>query len=36
MITTRFLLSLAIFLIIGMSSLLKSRNTQEDYLVAGK
>lgn len=36
MITTSFLLSLAIFLIIGMSSLLKSRNTQEDYLVAGK
>ena len=36
MITTSFLLSLAIFLMIGMSSLLKSRNTQEDYLVAGK
>jgi len=36
MITISFLLSLAIFLIIGMSSLLKSRNTQEDYLVAGK
>lgn len=36
MITTSFLLSLAIFLTIGMSSLLKSRNTQEDYLVAGK
>ncbi|MBQ0725001.1 MAG: sodium/proline symporter [Cycloclasticus sp.] len=34
--TISFLLSLAIFLIIGMSSLLKSRNTQEDYLVAGK
>ena len=36
MILTSFLLSLFIFLAIGLASLLKSRGSAEDYLVAGK
>ena len=36
MITTSFLLSLFAFLAIGLASLLKSRGSAEDYLVAGK
>ncbi|MGD9390609.1 MAG: sodium/proline symporter, partial [Thioalkalispiraceae bacterium] len=36
MITYSFLFFLLMFLAIGMSSLLKSRHTAEDYLVAGK
>jgi len=36
MLATSFLLFLAIFLIIGISSAFKSKKTQEDYLVAGK
>jgi len=36
MIETSFLFSLLIFLAIGLSSMIKSRKTAEDYLVAGK
>jgi len=36
MISTSFLLFLLAFLAIGMASLFRSRNTAEDYLVAGK
>lgn len=36
MITSSFLLSLFAFLAIGLASLFKSRNSAEDYLVAGK
>jgi SSS family transporter len=36
MIETSFLFSLIIFLAIGLSSVVKSRKTAEDYLVAGK
>ena len=36
MITISFLIFMLVFLAVGLSSMLKSRNTQEDYLVAGK
>ncbi|MDH5785674.1 MAG: sodium/proline symporter [Chromatiales bacterium] len=36
MITASFLLSLLLFLAIGLASVVKSRNSAEDYLVAGK
>lgn len=36
MIATSFLLSLLLFLLIGVASVVQSRGTAEDYLVAGK
>jgi sodium/proline symporter len=36
MTSVSFLLSLAIFLLIGLASVVKSRHSAEDYLVAGK
>ncbi len=36
MIETSFLLSLLLFLLIGLASVVKSRRSAEDYLVAGK
>lgn len=36
MINASFLLFMLVFLAIGLASMLKSRNTAEDYLVAGK
>ncbi len=36
MIETSFLASLLLFLVIGLASVAKSRNSTEDYLVAGK